>query len=150
MVKARRPFTDSSNRVLTSPQQLLILNFLPFQTLLHFVQVRLSTKRNDSRNFSDLQNALLANLSANNALQLAQYPLSIEEMQSALFGSPALTMMPGWPTTIDPIPADLLSQLPSNLASTQSIGGTHRPSSGKNLSDGWVISILPNRDSKGF
>ncbi|KAI6176519.1 Poly(RC)-binding protein 3 [Aphelenchoides bicaudatus] len=87
----------------------------------------------------DVQNALLMNFPlANNPLQLAQqYPISLEEMQSALLGSSTLAMMPGWPG-IDAASAELLKQIPTNYTGHPTVATT-RPGSGKSLSDGVQI-----------
>jgi hypothetical protein len=71
---------------------------------------------------------------ANNPLQLAQqYPISLEDVQSALLGSPTLAMMSGgWPNTFDAASAELLSQIPVNYTGHPTI---NRSGSGKSLSD---------------
>lgn len=82
---------------------------------------------------------MLGNLALNNnALQLAQqYPLSIEDMQSALLGNPSLAAaMMSWPVGIDPASTDLFAQLPVNFANQQTIAAGINAGSGKAIADG--------------
>lgn len=81
-----------------------------------------------------------------------QYPLSIEEMQSALLGSPAFAaLMPptAWPIGIDPNSTDLLNanlvnQTGKNISEiSQSAGPIHKASS--RTSTGSVANGTTNR-----